>query len=248
MASYYFAIDFSTDDDREEVFIESNYEPTRSVRNIWKQSFLHDIIFPTSILVLYPLTSYYLLNNIIQQVHFIWIIFAFTRVIRVFPKSFTFAEAFTAVTLMTTYTSYGVKQLLQGFSSNYYSSAGNPGFNAIIFMPWTISGLIFGVLMVETMVIKIDMDLLVLNCVLVIGAFIFYGVDLPVLKFIQEVILDTNSIKAITYMALILVAGLFLINLEQRNYSKLDQRKMFHILAFILFAPVLYQFDQSKPV
>lgn len=87
------------------------------------------------------------------------------------------------------------------------------------------------------------MHLLVLNCVLVIAAFIFYGVELPVLKFIEDVMFDANSIKAITYMSLILAAGMFLINLEQRHYSKLDQRKMFHLLAFVLFAPVLFQFD-----
>lgn len=113
MATYYFAIDFSTDDDREEVFRESNYEPTRSVRNIWKQSFILDTIIPTSILVLYPFGSYYLFNNIASQLQFIWIVFAFTRVIRVFPKSFTFSEAFTAIALVTTYVSYGVKQLIQ---------------------------------------------------------------------------------------------------------------------------------------
>ena len=107
-------------------------------------------------------------------------------------------------------------------------------------MPWTVLGVILGVMMVQTMVLKVDMALLVLNCVLVIGTFIVYAVELPLFKFIQDVILDTNSIKAITYMALILTAGLFLINLEQRHYSKLEQRKMFHLLAFIMFAPVLF--------
>ena len=97
---------------REEVFRESNYEPTRAVRKIWKQSFFLDTFLPITILVLYPLASYYLFNNIVQQVHFIWIVFTFKRVIIVFPKSFTFGEAFTAVVLITTYASYGVKQLV----------------------------------------------------------------------------------------------------------------------------------------
>ena len=153
----YFAIDFSKEDiNPPEQYIESNYERRIRIRVPWKPSKLLDLWLPYGFMFAFPLTQFYFYRNVAQMCHYFSVLFFFKRLVNVFPKSFTFSEAFNFVAISSYYVYFGMKHLKPALlDEKVYSLAGNGQFNAIIFMPWVCLFLLASMILIQTLWMKV---------------------------------------------------------------------------------------------
>jgi dolichol kinase len=92
----FFAVDWS-DDPKEN-------EKTDILENRSKTWFGH--FLPWALALMYPMVVFYFTTHVESCIHYVALSLMLGLLIKHFPRSFTFAEAFTAAWLITTYTHY----------------------------------------------------------------------------------------------------------------------------------------------
>jgi hypothetical protein len=190
---------------------------------------------------MYPAFIYYLTWSLEWPLYFFALAFLFSQLIRHFPRSFTFAESFTASWLITTYCHYALHSL-----TRQAPSAGVSGFNAIVFIPWVM---LVGVALLTAMQARVmEVSITTVGCDFALVITLIASLNLPWITFLRSVIFSEASLLAIVYMTVILamsLPALYWIN-QKKTLEQMTVRKLYHLLAFLLFAPSLFHFDQDR--
>ena len=160
-----------------------------------------------------------------------------TQGYRVAPKSFTFADVFMMSCLLSIYLSFSLQNLM-GLTPP--TIAGNRRVNGLVFISW-LSLLAF---MVTYWLLRIVIGV-GKTISYTAGVLVFAGTSLVTFDFetFFKVVMADGNPGLITQMAVTLAVSLPLLY-SQRPTSeggmipKVILRKLFHILAFFLFAPV----------
>ena len=163
------------------------------------------------------------------------------------PKCITFSEAFTLATLVTVYTSFTLKQMI----APVMSSVGNPTLNAIVFAPWISIICLLAVFLVLRHLLspclKPSTIFNVLLLITLVSLACFYLQDV-IFKRLLKILLHQENVYMIAYLAITLSVGLFILYDLSKHWEKqvlelgpittLTHRKLFHVLALVLYTPM----------
>ena len=122
------------------------------------------------------------------------------------PKSLTFSESFTLATIVTIYAGYSFKSIMVPV----LASVGSPLLNAAIFAPWLSIGVFLCLMYVLSCVFRPALAF-ILAFLPTLGMLLAFYLQDGVMDRVLKILLHTENVYLINYMALTLVFGLFIL-------------------------------------